>query len=226
VYFSSEDDASCEPSTNHPGFTMQHIPKPRFLSGRACYNLADLFVPNFSRGQRLPERPNTINALNATISNANAPNTTNGTISTATGFNRLHLSVLNAASFTFPTNYSRIWYQQTNESMDGTTAPGEMAARLLTVYTVRDCRQSRGYPPKELELAPVYSWTCQSEASGECFSTPEEIQSFHISSAAVYGDGKKCVTMEARGSAEELRPGCFLSVFVGFMIMMLVGLVL
>jgi hypothetical protein len=221
VYFSSENDASCEPSTNHPGFTMQHIPKPRFLSERACYNLADLFAPNFSRGQRLPERLNTTNAINAS-----APNTTNGTISTAKGSNRLNLLVLNAASFTFPTNYSRIWYQQTNESMDGTTAPGEMAARLLTVYTVRDCRQSRGYPPKELELAPVYSWTCQSEASGECFSTPEEIQSFHISSAAVYGDGKKCVTMEARGSAEELRLGCFLSVFVGFMIMMLVGLVL
>ena len=205
---------------------MQHIPKPRFLSERAFYNLADLFAPNFSRGQRLPERLNTTNAINATISNANAPNTINGTISTAKGSNRLNVSVLNSAAFSFAANYSRIWYQQTNKSMPGTTAPGEMAARLLTVYTVRDCRQNRGYPPKELELAPVYSWTCQSEAAGECYSTSEEIQSFHISSAAVYGDGKHCVTMEARGSAEELRPGCFLSVFVGFMIMMLVGLLL
>lgn len=226
MYFSSENDASCEPSTNHPGFTMNHVPMPRILSERACYNLADLFAPNFTRGQRLPRRLNTTNATNATISNANAPNTTNGTISTAKGSNRLNISVLNSAAFTFPTNYSRIWYQQTNESMDGATAPGEMAARLLTVYSDRDCRQSRWYPPKELELAPVYSWTCQSEAAGECYSTPEEIQSFHISSAAVYGNGKKCVTMEARGSAEELKPGCFLPVFVGFMIMMLVGLVL
>jgi hypothetical protein len=218
VYFSSDDDNGCEPATNHPGFTVEHIPIPRGgVEQRGCYNLADLFAHNFSNvsthGPFLPGRLNGTNATNVT-------STINGTISTANAPNRLNVSIINTAAWTIRANYSRIWYQQTNESMYDTTEPGEVAARLLTVYPERNCRQSRGYPPWEFKLAPVYVWTCQSEASGECYSTSIEIQSFQISSAATYGNGRDCVAMEKRGSAEELKPGYFLSVIVGFMVVL------
>jgi hypothetical protein len=231
VYFSSDDDTPCEPATNHPGFTVEHIPIPRSgVEERDCYNLADLFAHNsFSNvsthGPFLPGRLNGTNGTNA-INGTNATNatsttsTTNGTISTANAPNRLNVSILNASAWTLRANYSRIWYQQTNESMYDTAEPGKQAARLLTVYPERNCRQSRGYPPWELELAPVYVWTCQSEASGECYSTAIEIQSFLISSAATYKNGRGCVAMEARGSAEELKPGYFLSVIVGLIVVL------
>jgi hypothetical protein len=107
--------------------------------------------------------------------------------------------------------------------MYGTTAPGEVAVRLLNIYPERDCQQGKGYPLERIGLAPFYSWSYQSEASGECYSTPEEIQSFGISSAATYGI-EDCLAMEARGCAAELKPGCFLTIVIGFM--MLAGLVL
>jgi hypothetical protein len=192
---------------------MKHIPLPGGVYEGGCYNLADLFASNFSNvsipGEPLPGRPNT------TISIANAPN-------------RLNVTTLNKAAFDVGANYSRIWYQQTNETMYGTTAPGEIAARLLNVYPERDCEQGKGYPPADIGLEPFYSWTCQSEAEGECYSTPEEIKSFGISSATVYGEanGGDCFAMEARGSAAELKPGTFWTVFVAFMVVMMLRLAL
>jgi hypothetical protein len=207
VYFSSEDDASCEPSENHPGFTVKHIPLPRGVYEGGCYNLADLFASNYS--------------------NVSIPGLSNATSSITRDSNRLNVTALNRAAFNVNANYSRIWYQQTNETMYGTTAPGEIAARLLNVYPDRDCKQGKGYPPEDIGLAPYYSWNCQSEAEGECYSTPEEIQSFGISSAALYGEtyGGHCFAMEARGSAAELKPWrCFLTIVVG--LMLVVGVVL
>lgn len=119
----------------------------------------------------------------------------------------LNATALNSAAFDMQANYSRIWYQQTNESMYGTTAPGEMAARQLTIYPERDCRQGKGNPPRELGMAPYYSWNCQSEASGSCYSLPEQIKSFYIRSAATFQEtyGDECWDMEARGAAAGLR---------------------
>lgn len=117
--------------------------------------------------------------------------------------NPLNATALNSAAFDVQGNYSRIWYQQTNASMYGSTAPGEMAARQLTVYPERDCVQGKGNPPRELGMAPYYSWNCQSEEAGSCYSMPEEIRSFYIRSAATFQDtwGDSCWEMEARGSA-------------------------
>lgn len=91
--------------------------------------------------------------------------------------------------------------------MYGTTAPGEIAARQLTIYPERDCKQGKGNPPRELGMAPYYSWNCQSEASGSCYSLPEQIKSFYIRSAATFQEtyGGDCWDMEARGTASELR---------------------
>jgi hypothetical protein len=207
VYFSREDDASCEPSTNHPGFTMKYIPTSRGIYDRGCYNMADLFASNFSNIST-PGEP--YSGVRDRVPNATAAITR--------ASNKLNVTALNSAAFDVHANYSRIWYQQTNKSMYGTMAPGEIAARLLTVYPERGCKQGRGYPPEDIGLAPFYSWTCQSEALGECYSTPEEIQSFHISSTAEYGDHGGCFAMEARGSAAELKPGYVLSILVGSMV--------
>jgi hypothetical protein len=213
VYFSREDDASCEPSENHPGFTMKYIPTPEGIYQRGCYDLAELFASNFSNistpGKPYPGDGDRVPNATSAITRAS---------------NKLNLTAFNSAAFDVRANYSRIWYQQTNESMYGTTAPGEIGARLLTVYPERGCKQGKGYPPPDIGMAPFYSWTCQSEAEGECYSTPEEIQSFLISSAFGNEDGGDCFAMEARGSAAELKPGCFLTIVVG--LILLVGVVL
>ena len=182
VHFSQEDHGSCEPSSEHPAFTVQSIPPPGAYDG-ACYNLAELFLSNSSRP-------------------ANVSDWTD-----AEDRNPLNATALNSVAFDYRANYSRIWYQQTNDSMYGTIAPGEMAARQITVYPERDCTQGKGYPPRELGMAPYYSWNCQSKASGSCFSLPEEVKSFYVRSAATFqetwGDG--CWDMEARGGAAVLQ---------------------
>lgn len=110
--------------------------------------------------------------------------------------------------------------------MYGTTTPAELASRLLNVYPERDCEQGRANPPSEIGLAPFYPWSCQSEASGECYSTPEQIQSFGLSSAAMTAEmyGEKCWKMEARGPAAQLSPERVLVAIVSFAV--LAGLVL
>ena len=215
MHFSSEDDASCEPSNNHPGFTMKYVPTSSGVYDRGCYDLADLFASNFSNIST-PGKPYP----------GDGDRVANATSAITRASNKLNVTALNSHAFDIRANYSRIWYQQTNESMYGTTAPGETAARLLTVYPERGCKQGRGYPPEDIGLAPFYSWTCQSEASGECYSTPEEIQSFHISSAAEYEDDGDCWAMEARGSAADLKPGRVSTVFVAFMVAVALGLAL
>lgn len=182
---------------------MEYIPLPRGAYERECYNLANLFANNFT------------NISNPTEPHPGVPNSGSAR---ANDPNRLNVTALNRAAYDVQANYSRIWYQQTNESMYGTTAPGEMAARLLNIYPERDCKQGKGNPPLEIGLVPFYSWNCQSEASGECYSTPEEIQSFGISSAALFQEtyGGSCWAMEARGAASELQPARLLAAGVGF----------
>jgi hypothetical protein len=212
VYFSREDDASCEPSTDNPGFTMKYVPTPEGIYQRGCYDLAELFASNFSN----------ISTPGQPYRDGDSVPTRISSITRAS--NKLNLTALNSAAWDVRANYSRIWYQQTNETMYGTTAPGEIGARLLTVYPERGCKQGKGYPPPDIGMASFYSWTCQSEASGECYSTPEEIQSFLISSAFGNEDGGDCFAMEARGSAAELKPGCLLTIVIGLMLVMGVGL--
>lgn len=157
----------------------------------------DLFANNFT------------NVSNPTEPHPGVPNSGSAI---ANDPNRLNVTALNRATFDVNANYSRIWYQQTNESMYGTTAPGEIAARQLYVYSERSCEQGKGNPLVDIGVVPYYGWNCQSEADGECYSTPQEIQSFSISSAALFEEthGGDCWAMEARGSATDLKPGYFL----------------
>lgn len=148
----------------------------------ACYNLDELFAGN-----------------------STAP-TNARDYSDVEARNPLGATALNSAAWDPQANYSRIWYQQTNESLPGDTGSDKMAARQLTVYPERDCRQGKGNPPVELGMAAYYSWNCQSEAKGSCYSTPQEIKSFYVRSAADFL-GKwddKCWEMEARGAAAGL----------------------
>ncbi|KEQ73139.1 hypothetical protein M436DRAFT_47021, partial [Aureobasidium namibiae CBS 147.97] len=84
-------------------------------------------------------------------------------------------------------NYSRILYRQQNVTQP---QEGQDAARLLEVFSGRDCVQINFSAEA---LYPILGWSCQSPENGSCYQTNYTIQSFLVVSASkVNGGSGKC----------------------------------
>jgi hypothetical protein len=108
--------------------------------------------------------------------------------------------VLNAAAFDDSANYPRILYQQQNITQP---EEGKDAARLLEVFSGRDCIQTDSSAEA---LYPILGWSCQSSADGSCYQTNYEIKSFSVVSAAEINaaDGK-CWVASTGNAGESVR---------------------
>lgn len=104
--------------------------------------------------------------------------------------NPFNLTALNPAAFDRHANYSRIWYQQTNKSISSTVEAGELAARQIMIFPVPDCESGSDTSSIPAKQEPYYSWSCQSEESGSCYSTPHKIRSFWIGSTGRFPDSR------------------------------------
>lgn len=108
--------------------------------------------------------------------------------------------MLNAGAFDASANYSRILYQQQNVTQP---QEGQDAARLLEVFSGRDCVQTNSSAEA---LFPILGWSCQSAENGSCYQTSYAIQSFLVVSAAqVNGGSGKCWVASTGDAGDSVR---------------------
>ncbi|THW38925.1 hypothetical protein D6D22_06519 [Aureobasidium pullulans] len=149
---------------------------------------------------------------NVTFSTASAP-------STITCFNLANIFkndgnasstssyvVSNAQNFNSQTNYTSLFYQQLNTSINGDSSgigTGKDAARTVEVFPGEDCRETGGLS--------WYGFSCQNE-DGERYVVPGGVQSFSIVSKAESVKQENCWVLSERGSASNNFKGCFAAV--------------
>lgn len=154
-------------------FTTSSVP-----SQHECFNIEDIFSNSSS----------TFNSRNAS------------TPYSSQTFTSISWGVSNAGAFDSSANYSRILYQQQNVTQP---QEGQDAARLLEVFSGRDCIQTNSSGGA---LLPILGWSCQSAENGSCYQTNYPIQSFTVVSAAqVNGGSGKCWVASTGDAGQSLR---------------------
>ncbi|KAG9664404.1 hypothetical protein KCU95_g828, partial [Aureobasidium melanogenum] len=138
--------------------------------------------------------------------------------SSITSYEEISWRIFNADAYSTQTNYSRIWYQQQNVT---SPAQGEDAARIFEVFSGRDCHQTGS---SNETVYPIWGWTCQSSASGECYETPYNIMSFQIGSAAAVNSAVKKCWVASTGAAAERSGGSRTAAAVGAVAILAAGL--
>jgi hypothetical protein len=121
---------------------------------------------------------------------------------------------LNAGAYDASANYSRVFYQQQNVTQP---QEGKDAARLLEVFSGRDCVQTNS---SAKALHPILGWSCQSSVNGSCYQTGHGIESFTVVSAEqVNGAGGKCWVASTGGAQESIGRSSVLGVVSGVLIL-------
>ncbi|GIZ49755.1 hypothetical protein CKM354_001278200 [Cercospora kikuchii] len=161
IAFLPEGSSSdCAGSADAISFSTGMVP----VSG-ICFNLDELFAPN--------------NTLNST----GYYNYT-GNLWAVPG--PISYTLENSEAFDVATNYSRIWYRQTNMTGNGESGSGD-AAIALNIYPGRDCtidRPGGRDAPPSTPIWPFYGWTCQSAEDGQCRTTGHTIKSIMVNDAS------------------------------------------
>lgn len=116
-------------------------------------------------------------------------------------------TVFNAQDFSSQANYTSLFYQQLNESINGDGSgigTGKDAARVVEVFPGEDCR--------EIDGLAWFGFSCQN-ADGELYVIPGGVKSFSIVSKAESVNKGKCwVHAEYGGAASTIFKGCFVAV--------------
>lgn len=185
VTFSEESASECPAKDSTTGISFSTYNIPPQTT---CYNLATLFSSNSTSGHTVGNETYSVNQT---------------------------YTLYNQDLYSSSTNYSRIRYQQVNET--GDIGSGEDAAIFFTVWSGLDCEQAAN-GPDQLGGQPYYVWTCQSEEAGDCYTVPISIQSFSIGRVSTtYSYADKCFEAEERGAAgraEAAKFGLFAAVLV------------
>lgn len=122
--------------------------------------------------------------------------------------------MLNTGAYDASANYSQILYQQQNVTQ---AQEGKDAARLLEVFSGRDCIQTNSSAEA---LHPILGWSCQSSANGSCYQATYEIKSFTVVSAEqINGAGGKCWVASTGGAQESIGRSSVLGVVSGVLIL-------
>ncbi|KAG9661722.1 hypothetical protein KCU64_g2391, partial [Aureobasidium melanogenum] len=147
---------------------------------------------------------------NVTFSTSEAP-------SSVTCFNLAEIFASNASSersytvsntqdFNPQTNYTSLFYQQLNESINGDASgvgTGKDAARVVEVFPEEDCREADGLS--------WYGFSCQN-AEGETYVVPGGVKSFSVVSRADSANQDHCWVLAKQGAASTSFKGCFAAV--------------
>ncbi|KAG9660492.1 hypothetical protein KCU95_g3399, partial [Aureobasidium melanogenum] len=116
-------------------------------------------------------------------------------------------TVSNAQDFSSQANYTSLFYQQLNESINGDGSgigTGKDAARVVEVFPGEDCR--------EIDGLAWFGFSCQN-ADGELYVIPGGVKSFSIVSKAESVNKGKCwVHAEYGGTGSTIFKGCFVAV--------------
>ncbi|KAI5250189.1 hypothetical protein E4T43_00129 [Aureobasidium subglaciale] len=132
--------------------------------------------------------------------------------------NTADYTVLGVEKFNAQVNYTSVWYQQVNASINGNSkgvGDGKEAARVVEVFPGKNCREING--------SPWYGFGCQSRG-GERYEIPGGIQSFSLVRRANSVMQSKCwekAEYGEEGAASTTFKGCFTAVVAAVLVSML-----
>ncbi|KAI5203619.1 hypothetical protein E4T39_04070 [Aureobasidium subglaciale] len=132
--------------------------------------------------------------------------------------NTASYTVLGEEKFNAQINYTSLWYQQLNTSINGDSkgvGDGKEAARVVEVFPGKNCREINGLP--------WYGFGCQSR-DGERYDIPGGIQSFSLVRRADSVMQSKCwekAEHGQQGAASTTFKGCFTAVMAAVFVSML-----
>ncbi|KAH7348372.1 hypothetical protein BKA65DRAFT_594220 [Rhexocercosporidium sp. MPI-PUGE-AT-0058] len=150
-------------------------------SGYTCFNLTDIFTSNSTTGTQGLWHNRNINSST---------------------FRGVDYFLENRDAFDPAANYSRVWYEQVNET--GTIKPGTDGAWVFYTYAFLDCQQVGG-DKFEMKEYPWFETSCQTKPGGECRDVMKSVKSFAIGPAALYNAGHRgCETWAELGGASML----------------------
>nr|POE86590.1 hypothetical protein CFP56_46774 [Quercus suber] len=146
-----------------------------------CINLNETFTSQTSDG------------FTAAEGNTHYQSSGNGAIG-------VNWTVSGGFNFSPNTNYSHIFYQQVNTSDDGTSGRGEAAERYVKIHPEYGCKDGSDYLAR-----PLYGYSCQSGAGGQCNQAAYSVASFEIVvGSQVNTNGRKCLDFAEEGGAIRL----------------------
>jgi hypothetical protein len=184
IAFHSDGQDSCE-SDPSSGLVLTTSTLPNAYT---CFNVSDIFSQKNSTGfQNATQHIYTF-----------APNGTQVTLEP----NGVDWWLGNQGSFDSKANYSRIWYNQVNQT---DAEAGEAAGWVLYIYAFDDCEQL-GDDNSNPDDFPWFESSCQTEEAGQCQTVPYSIKSFAIHSATDYNKARDgCNTWAYMGAAGTFR---------------------
>jgi hypothetical protein len=119
-------------------------------------------------------------------------------------------------------NYSRIWYEQVNQT--GEIEPGADGSWALHIYAVKDCdRLKPGDEPDDIFDYPWMEISCPTEEGGKCQKVPYSIQSIAIDQTRFWKNGfGPCETSAELGASNGRSMPLVLGVLLSMAVALLV----
>lgn len=181
AFFADDREASCQANDTSQGLVLTTSTLPNSYT---CFNLTDIFSQNNDTGFQDSQ-----SQISHPPDERIHPN-------------GIHWLLRNRDSFDRQANYSRVWYEQVNQT--GEAKAGEDAPWVFYIYAFPDCEQTAG-DDVEYDQNPWFETSCQTEAGGQCRTVPNPIRSFAIHSAREYNIGHGgCETWAFLGGATNL----------------------
>lgn len=183
-FFAEDQESSCQASDISQGLVLTTSSLP---SSYTCFNLTDIFSQSNDTGFQNGSQP--IYDYNGDLLEPNG----------------VSWQLQNQDVFDSKANYSRVWYEQMNQT--GDIKAGKDAPWVLYIYAFPDCEQVGG-DDFDQDDYPWFETSCQTEPEGECQEVPYPIKSFAILSAAGYnGNHGGCETWAYMGAAATIGHG-------------------
>ncbi|RSL65937.1 hypothetical protein CEP54_004011 [Fusarium duplospermum] len=169
AFFADEEEDACQANDANKTTTGLVLTTSDLPSAYTCFNLSDIFSQSNDTGF--------MNATWRVYDSDYDLREPNG----------VHWLLRNRDNFDSKANYSRVWYEQVNQT--GEIKAGEDSPWVFYIYAFEDCEQMMAGTDDPYEKWPWFENSCQTEIGGECRTVPYSIKSFAIHQSLAYNIG-------------------------------------
>ncbi|EEU42393.1 uncharacterized protein NECHADRAFT_79920 [Fusarium vanettenii 77-13-4] len=169
AFFADNEEDACQADNANKTTTGLVLTTSDLPSAYTCFNLSDIFSQSNNTG-----------FMNATWKVYDSDYDLREP-------NGVHWLLRNQDNFDSKANYSRVWYEQVNQT--GEIKAGEDAPWVFYIYAFEDCEQMLAGSDDPYEKWPWFENSCQTEIGGECRTVPYSIKSFAIHQSLAYNIG-------------------------------------
>ncbi|KAJ4328365.1 hypothetical protein N0V84_001236 [Fusarium piperis] len=165
AFFADNEEDSCQANDANKTTKGLVLTTSDLPSAYTCFNLSDIFSQSNDTG--FMNATSRVYDLDYELLDPNG----------------VHWLLRNRDNFDSNANYSRVWYEQVNQT--GEIKAGEDSPWVFYVYAFEDCQQTGGNDDP-YEAWPWFENSCQTEIGGECRTVPYSIKSFAIHQSLAY----------------------------------------